>query len=63
MSAEPPPSHDLHRIPFKKRLRAWLATLAPFLWTPNGHDWYPTSWYSFGALVALIVVVGVLLSL
>lgn len=46
-----------------KRLRRWLLAHAPWLWTPNGHDWMPTSWVSLGALAAVIIGVGIVVSL
>lgn len=45
------------------RFRRWILAHAPWLWTPNGHDWLPTSWASLGALVVVIIVVGIVITL
>ena len=48
--------------PASSRFRRWVLAHAPWLWTPNGHDWFPTSWVSLGALVAVMLVVGIVIS-
>lgn len=63
MGSDPESDSGSEDTPLRERFWRWPLDHAPWLWTPNGHDWMPTSWVSLGALAAISIVVGIVISL